>query len=269
MNKLILCLSLLCIFLATSCHQKTESASLIKVAATTMPQAQMLEFIKPTLAQKGYQLKIIITDDYNLPNRALAEGDVDANFFQHIPFLHKQIEQFHYDLCILAKTQIEPMGIYSQTLTSLDSIKDRSVIAIPSDPSNEARALQLLEKEGVLRLDPLKKESSTVRDIVSNPKQMKFQELDAGILSRSLQDVAVAVIPTNFALQAGLSPQRDALTLEGSDSLYVNVIVIRCADKESLKLQALKEAMNSRAMEQFIISQYQGAIEPAFILATP
>ncbi|MCX6987023.1 MAG: MetQ/NlpA family ABC transporter substrate-binding protein [Chlamydiae bacterium] len=265
MNKIILSLSVLLICFTSSCQKKTEDVHTIKVAATTTPQAEMLEFIKPQLQQQGYTLQIIVTDDYNLPNRAVADRDVDANFFQHIPFLNKQIEQFQYDLCILAKTHIEPMGIYSKKLTSLNLIQTGAVIAIPSDPSNEGRALELLATTGLIEIKQSGKESTTIRDIVSNPKKLKFQELDAAMLARSLDDVTAALIPTNFALQASLVPVKDALAIEGPNSLYVNVIVIRCADQNEPKLNALKEAMNSRQLAEFIHSRYKSAIEPAFI----
>ncbi|NDD57838.1 MAG: ABC transporter substrate-binding protein [Chlamydiae bacterium] len=256
-----------CIFsavLSFSCTKPQDNTKKIRIGATPIPQGQILEFIKPELQKQGYTLQIMIMEDYNLMNRALADGDIDANFFQHVPFLEKQIKQFGYNICSLAKVHIEPMGIYSQKIKSLASLPEGSIVAIPSDPSNEARALLLLEKNGLINLPKTGNTSLTTRDIAANPKKLKFQELDAAILSRSLPDVTIAVIPTNFALQAGLSPSQGSLALEGKDSPYVNIIAVRCEDLEESKLIALKSVMNSKQVYDFILGTYKGEVIPSF-----
>lgn len=263
MIKILLTILSFLSLVSFGCSQKKSDPMVIKIAATPIPQAKMLEFIAPILKNEGYTLDVIIMDDYNLPNRALADGEVDANFFQHKPFLDQQINQFHYDLCILASVHIEPMGIYSTKVSSLDALPEGAIISIPSDPTNESRALLLLEQQGLIALSQGKGQYLTPRDISSNPKKIRFQEIDAATLSRTLPDVSLAVIPTNFALQASLSTQ-SALALEGIDSPYANIVVVRCKDAGEAKLQALKAAINSSEMFDYIQTQYQGQIIPAF-----
>jgi D-methionine transport system substrate-binding protein len=236
----------------------------LKVAATAVPHAQMLEFIKPDLKAQGIDLNIIVTDDYNMPNRALAQKEVDANFFQHVPFLDEQIRQFHYRIENFGAIEIEPMGIYSKKITSLSNLKNKAVIAVPNDPSNEARALLLLQDQGLISLDNPKNLNATVANIKSNPKQLKFIEVDAAMLPRSLPDVDAAVINTNYALEAKLDPSTDALALESKDSPYANILAIRIGDEDRPDLIALKEAMTSDKMRDFIEKTYKGAVLPAF-----
>lgn len=245
----------------TSC---TNSKKGFRVAATPVPHAQMLEFVKPELKAKGIDLVIVVTDDYNMPNRALANHEIDANFFQHIPFMEEQINQFHYSIESLAKIEIEPMGIYSKKIQSLSQLPENATIAIPNDPTNEARALRLLEENKVIQLNTKSDIQITVLNIVKNPKNIKFVEVDAAMLPRSLEDVDAAAINTNYALQAGLSPEADALALEGPNSPYVNIITIRTGDENQPEIEALKEAMTSEKMRKFILDTYQGAVVPVF-----
>lgn len=257
--------SLLCallISLLPGCGQKSKNG--LKVAATPVPHAQMLEFVKPDLQAQGIDLIIVVTDDYNIPNRALADKEVDANFFQHIPYMEEQIAQFHYPIESIAAIEIEPMGLYSKKIKSLADLKDKATIALPNDPSNEARALLLLQKEGLIKLSTTDILQTTVRSISENPKQLQFIEVDAAMTPRSLDDVDVAVINTNYALQANLSPSKDALALENKDSPYANIIAIRTGDENRADIQALKAAMTSEKMRAFILEKYKGAILPAF-----
>ncbi len=244
-----------------SSSQKNEKT--ITIAASSIPQADLLKHVQEEMQNEGITLIIKVVDDYNIPNRALAEGDVDANFFQHKPFLEEQIKQFHYPLCVLADIHIEPMGIYSNN-KPLSELGDKGIIAIPNDPTNEARALLLLEREGLLTLKTKNIYTTTILDIEENPKKLKFKEIDAALLTRALPQVDAAVIPTNYALLAGLTPEKDALCLEDKTSPYVNVIVVRCDELTSPKLLALKKCMQSDAMRAYILSEYQGAILPAF-----
>ena len=245
----------------TACSNPKDQ---LKVAATAVPHAELLEFVKPDLMEKGINLQIIVVEDYNIPNRALAEKEVDANFFQHIPFLEQQIAQFHYPIESLAKIEIEPMGLYSKKIKNISELKEGSKIAIPNDPTNEARALALLDKYGIIKLDNPKNLRATVLNIASNPKKLKFEEIDASMLSRTLPDVDAAVINANFALQANLNPMTDALLREGPDSPYANIIAIRIADVERQDLKELKAAMTSEKMRDYILTKYKGAIQPAF-----
>jgi D-methionine transport system substrate-binding protein len=235
-----------------------------KVAASPVPHAQMLEFIKPDLKAQGIDLVIIVTEDYNMPNRALANHEVDANFFQHIPFMEEQIKQFNYSIESIAKIEIEPMGVYSKKIHSLADLADHATIAIPNDPTNEARALILLQKQGIIQLADPADLQSTILNISDNPKNIKFIEVDAAMLPRSLSDVDAAVINTNYALEAKLSPLKDALVLEDQDSPYANVLTIRTGDEDRPEIVALKTAMTSDKMREFIQKKYQGAVLPAF-----
>jgi D-methionine transport system substrate-binding protein len=235
----------------------------LKVMASPVPHAEMLEFIRPDLEEKGIPLQIIVSDDYNIPNRALANKEIDANFFQHLPFLEEQIKQFHYPIENYAKIEIEPMGIYSKKLSDLASLQDEATIAIPNDPTNEGRALLLFQKAGLITLST-NSLLATPNEISANPKKLKFLEVDAAMLPRSLDDVDAAAINTNYALEAGLSPEKNALLLEDKDSPYVNILVIRTVDAARPELEALRIAMTSDKMRQFILTRYKGAILPAF-----
>lgn len=260
MNKLALLL-LPFLFFLPSCSRCSKQG--LRVAATPVPHAQLLEFVKPDLKEKGINLIIITTNDYNMPNRALAHKEVDANFFQHIPFMEAQIKDFHYRIESIGKIELEPMGIYSKRIHSLDELKEGDRIAIPNDPTNEARALLLLQSHGLIELSDPANLSSTILDIISNPKKLKFFEVDAAILPRSLDDVAAAAINTNFALEAKLSPKQ-AIALESKDSPYANIIAVRTGDEHRPDIEALKEAMTSEKMRQYIEEKYHGAVIPAF-----
>jgi D-methionine transport system substrate-binding protein len=259
-KKFIAVLSLAAVF----CGCSTQSKNGLKVAATAVPHAQMLEFVKPELKEQGIDLKIIVTDDYNMPNRALANKEVDANFFQHTPFLDEQIKEFHYPIESIGKIEIEPIGVYSKKIKSLAMIPNNAVIAVPNDPTNEGRALLLLEKQGLIQLKNADKLGSTILDIQKNPKNIQFLEVDAAMLARALDDVTAAVINTNYVLQAGLNPLKDALVLEDSNSPYANILVIKIGDENRSDIQALKKAMSSEKMKEFILKTYKGAVIPAF-----
>lgn len=256
----VVCTLLLCIL--TGCSSKSKNG--LKIAATPVPHAQMLEFIKPDLKAQGIDLVIIVTDDYNMPNRALANKEIEANFFQHIPFMDEQIKQFHYPIESIAKIELEPMGIYSKKVKSLTDLKDKATIAIPNDPTNEARALLLLQAHGIIQLDRSNNLQATVLNIIKNPKHIKFIEVDAAMIPRSLEDVDAAAINTNYALQANLSPLKDALVLEDKNSPYANILVTRIGDENRPDIQALKAAMTSEKMKEFILQKYKGAVLPAF-----
>ncbi len=249
----------LLLLLLFACTKKDDA---LKVAATSVPHAQMLNFIKPDLEQQGVKLKIVVVDDYNIPNRLLSEKEVAANFFQHVPFMEEQIKNFGYKIECFARIHLEPMALYSRKYKSLGEIPDGATISVPNDPSNEYRALVILVKEGLITLRAGAGLQSTVADIQSNPKKLKFREIDAALLPRTLDDVAVAAINTNWALQAGLNPIKDALAIESDDSPYTNILSIRIGDENDPRLQQLKQAMLSDKMRAFILEKYKGAIIP-------
>lgn len=249
------------LFSLSSC--KSQSESKLKVAATSVPHAEILEQIKPELAKEHIYLDIIVVEDYNTPNRALNEGEVDANFFQHRPFLDLQIKEFGYPLVSLAAIHIEPMGLYSKKFKNLKDLKSHASIAIPSDPTNQARALCLLQSQKILILDRCDAETSLL-NVSGNPLELQLIEMDSPLLARALDDVDLAAITTNFALQAGLSPQKDALGIETSDSLFANILVIREREDKRPDLQLLKKALTSEKIRSFILQKYQGAVVPAF-----
>ena len=236
----------------------------LKVAGSPVPHAEILEFVKQDLKDQGVNLIIIATDDYNTPNRALADHEIDANFFQHRPFLEMQKETFHYPLIELTAVEIEPMGLYSKKIHSLADLKNGSTIAIPNDPSNEARALFLLESQGLIELKPKNNAHSTLINISKNEKNLSFIEVDAAMIPRTLPDVDLAAINTNYALDAGLNPLKDALAKESKDSPYANILVIREGDEARDDIQALKTALTSEKMKTFLKEKYKDAILPAW-----
>ncbi len=249
------------LLLTTSCskHDKT-----LKVAATSIPHSEMLNFIKPDLESQGIELDVLVVDDYNIPNRALADGEVDANFFQHKPYLESQVELFDYPITTLANIHIEPMGIYSKKIKDINDLADKAIISLPNDPTNEARALALLHHSNVITLDNLNNYQATVLNITNNPKNITFVEMEAAMLPRTLQDVDASIINANFALQVDLKPLVDALVLEDNTSNFVNVIAIRTGDENRPELIALKKAMTSEKMRAHILEKYKGSIIPAF-----
>lgn len=231
----------------------------LKIAATPVPHAQILKEIEPDLNRRGVKLRIIEVDDYTSANRLLQDKQVDANFFQHRPYLKQQEEQFCYQFEELVAVHIEPMGIYSVKYDSIEDIPLRRLFAVPSDPSNQARALFLLQEIGLIELHDTS--LPTTRDLKRNPHEIRLKEIDAPFLARTLRDVDFAVIPSNFALQARLNPLKDSLAIENADSPYVNIIVIRKGDK-SEKLEVLKFVLESPQAKKKIEEKYQGVIKP-------
>lgn len=257
MNKYLFLFLIACYLGACQKQEKT-----LKVAATPVPHAEILNLIKPDLKERGISLEIIEMDDYNLPNRLLAEKQVEANFFQHEPFLKEQENEFGYHFFTLVCVHIEPLGIYSKRITSLHDLSQGGWVAIPNDPTNEARALDLLVQEGLITLNLNKNVLATVSAIQENPKKLRFHEVDAALLPRILPDVDIAVIPANFALQAHLLPAHDALLLESGYSPYANIVVAREGEEDREEFKFLKEALTSEKVRNYLIQTYQGAIQP-------
>ena len=236
----------------------------LSVAASPVPHAEILEFVKPALAKEGVNLKVKVFTDYIQPNVQVAEKRLDANFFQHQPYLDEFNKAKGTHLVSVAAVHLEPLGAYSSKYKKLDEIKDGSTVVIPNDATNGGRALLLLDKAGLITLKDKTNILSTPKDITANPKNLKFRELEAATIPRVLTQVDLALINTNYALEAKLNPEKDALVIEGSDSPYVNILVARPDDKDSADMQKLVAALHSPEVKAFILEKYKGAIVPAF-----
>lgn len=257
MKKLLAALAVLAAF-------PVQAADRLSVGATAVPHAEILEFVKPTLAKQGVELDVKVFTDYVQPNVQVAEKRLDANFFQHQPYLDEFNKGRGTNLVTVAGVHIEPFGAYSSKLKSLEALPQRATVAIPNDATNGGRALLLLAKAGVITLKDGAGITATPRDIADNPKNIRIRELEAATLPRVLNQVDLALINTNYALEAGLNPTKDALVIEGSDSPYVNILVARPDNKESEAMRKLAAALRSEAVKQFIAEKYQGAVVPAF-----
>ncbi|MFT0546895.1 MetQ/NlpA family ABC transporter substrate-binding protein [Allopusillimonas ginsengisoli] len=239
-------------------------AEKLSVAATPVPHAELLEHVKPILAKEGVELDIKVFTDYVQPNQQVADGQIDVNFFQHQPYLDSFNKERGTKLVTVGLVHVEPFGAYSTKIKNISDLKDGALVALPNDPSNGARALLLLQKEGLIKLKDPSNILATSRDISENPKKLKFRELEAATLPRVLPDVDLALINTNYALEAGLNPVEDALFIEGADSPYANIIVTTPEKKDDPAVKKLVEALNSADVRDFIKAQYKGAIVPAF-----
>lgn len=243
---------------------ETTKNTVVTVAATPVPHSEILNEIKPLLAKEGIDLKIIEFTDYVKPNLALADKEVDATFHQHLPFLEKFNAEHNTNLVSAGNVHIEPMGVYSHKIKTLSDLSLKAKVAIPNDPSNGGRALLILQAAGLIKLKDGGTVSSTVQDITDNPKQLQFSELDAAQVPRAIDDVDIAVINTNFALEAGLNPLKDSLFLEAKDSPYANILAIRAGDESRPEIQKLLKALQSPEVKKFIEDKYKGAILPSF-----
>lgn len=242
----------------------SAQADTLTVAATPVPHAEILEFIKPQLAKEGVDLKIKVFTDYVQPNVQVAEKRLDANFFQHQPYLDEFNKSKGTQLVSVAGVHIEPFGAYSTKIKKLDELPQGASVVIPNDATNGGRALLLLAKAGVITLKPEAGITATPKDIAENPKGIKVRELEAATLPRVLTQVDLALINTNYALEAKLNPTKDALAIEGSDSPYVNILASRADNKDSADMQKLAKALHSPEVKKFIEEKYKGAVVPAF-----
>ena len=242
----------------------TESTTTLSVAASPTPHAEILEQCIPILEEQGIELVVNQYSDYVVPNTAVEDGDEDANYFQHLPYLEEFNETRGTHLVSVAGVHIEPMGIYAGQTASLEDLPDGAVIAIPNDATNEGRALLLLESQGLITLDDSSNLTATPNNIVDNPKNLEFQELEAATIPSVLADVDLAIINSNYALGADLNPTTDALAIESSDSPYVNVLVVKEGNEDNAAVQALVEALHSDTIRDFITEEFDGAVVPAF-----
>ncbi|MDB1947357.1 MetQ/NlpA family ABC transporter substrate-binding protein [Clostridium tertium] len=238
----------------------------ITIGVTPVPHKEIVEEIKPDLEAEGYTVKIVEFTDYVTPNTSLAEGELDANYFQTVAYLDETNEGKGLDLTYTKGIHLEPLGVYSSTIKSLDELKERATVAVPNDPSNEARALRVLEGAGLIKLK--EGELVTPKDITENPKNLKFEELEAAQLPRVLEEVGIAVINGNYALEAGLNPAENALYLEDAtkeaSKKYHNVLAVKKGNEDSEKIKALTNALTSDKVKKFIEEKYNGSVIPTF-----
>lgn len=259
----------LLISVLTGCGKKEEAKAnkkyeIITVGASPVPHAKILEYARKYLKEKGYDLKIVEFTDYVQPNKALLSKELDANYFQHQPYLDDYNTKNNTDIVGLAGIHYEPLGLYGGKTKELKQLKENGKIGVPNDGSNEARALLLLEDAGLIQLKKGVGVLATVKDIVKNPKNLEIIELEAAQLPRSLVDLDLAVINGNFALDAGLSVEKDALLLEQSDSVgatkYQNLIAVRKEDQTSKKIKVLIQVLTSKELKDYINRSFEKAV---------
>lgn len=259
--------TLLAAALALAAYVGAHAQQTLSVAASPIPHAEILEFVKPQLKAQGIDLQVRVYTDYVQPNLVVDDRQVDANYFQHRPYL----SAFNRDRNTQVRevpgsgVLIEPFGGYSRKIKSVAQLKDGAVVAIPNDPSNSGRALALLAQQGLIQLKDPGSIPATARDVVANPRKLRFRELEAAQLPRAPPDVDLALVNTNYALEAKLSPKRDALFLEdGLKSSYANFIAARADRVDAPEIRKLVDALHSPQVRKFIEDKYQGAVIPAF-----
>ncbi len=233
-------------------------AETIKVGATPVPHADILNLVKDDLKAEGIELKIVEFTDYVTPNEAVESGEIDANYFQHIPYLESFNKERGYHLFNAGGIHVEPFALYSKSkkIKSISDIKKKARIGVPNDPSNEGRALLLLQEAGLIKIDPKAGITATPSDIIDNPLKLKFVEVEAASLPRVLADVDAAVINGNYAIPAGLSARKDGLYVEGSSSPYVNVIAVKAGNENKAEIKALVKALQSEKVRKYIEEHY-------------
>ena len=248
----------------TEQSQTTDSKTLI-VGASPSPHAEILKSVVPALEKEGIKLEVKEFTDYIIPNTALEEKQLDANYFQHQPYLDNFQKEHKTHLKSVAPVHVEPMAVYSKKIKALSELADGATVAIPNDPTNGGRALILLEKQGLITIkEGVDKLIATDKDVDKNTKNLKFKLLDAAQLPRTLDEVDAAVINTNYALEGGLNPVKDALVIEDKDSPYANILAVREGEENDERVKALVKALQSEETKKFIEEKYNGAVIPAF-----
>ena len=239
-----------------------QETTVLSVAASSTPHAVILEQVVDDLAQQGIDLQIHEYGDYIVPNTAVEEGEEDANYFQHIPYLESFNAKEGTHLVSVGGVHIEPMGVYAGKTATLEDLSDGAVIAVPNDPTNEGRALLLLESLGLIKLKDSSNLESTPNDIVENPKNLTFKELEAAMIPNTVEVVDLSVINVNYALEAGFNPAEDALAIEAADSPYVNIVAVKEGNEDSPAILALVAALQSEEIHEFIKESFDGAVVP-------
>lgn len=246
-------------------QKKAENKNVtIKVGATAVPHAEVLVQVKPVLAKQGVNLEILEFSDYVKPNLSLNDKELDANYFQHIPYLESFASERKLPLVSAGGVHIEPMGIYSKKIKNIADVPAGAKVAVPNDPSNCGRALALLQTAKLIKLKDGVGIKATVGDITGNDKKLQIVEIEAALLPRSMDDTDVSVINSNFAMEAKLNPVKDAMVLEDSKSPYVNIVAVRKGDETRPEIVKLMKALQSPEVKKFIDEKYKGAVVAAF-----
>ena len=249
----------------TKAEAPADGDNKIVIGVSPTPHGEIIEGLKPEFEKEGLDVEVVNFDDYIQPNLQLEAGDLDANYFQHKPYLDSFTKERNIDnLDVLGYVHIEPMALYSEKYKSVDEIEDGAEIIIPNDPSNGARALILLEDAGLIKLRDKTNLNSTEKDIAENPKNLKFTAMDAPSIAQVYKDSGAAVINSNFAIGQGLDPTKDSIFIESTDSPYANLVAIRKEDADKEKFQKFLRVLNSEESKKFIEETFKGAVIPAF-----
>lgn len=264
MNKRNLLTTAIALLAASTLQVALAQDKPLKIGVTAGPHAQIFEQVKKIAEKDGLKIQIIEFSDYVQPNAALNAGDLDANSYQHKPYLDQQIKDRGYKFVPVGYTVNFPIGLYSKKVKTLAELKEGAKFGIPNDPTNGGRVLLVLQDQGLIKLKPEAGLKATPLDVVSNPKKLKFVELDAAQLPRSLDDLDASAINTNYALSAGLHPGKDAIAQESAKSPYVNLIAVREADKDKPWVAKLVKAYQSEEVRKFIITEFKSAVVPGF-----
>ena len=236
------------------------AAEEIKVGVSPGEHAEIMEEVARIAEPMGLEIDVVEFSDYVVPNQALADGDIQANSFQHVPYLEAQMKDRGFELSVVGNTITTPMGVYSDKITDLADLEEGATFGIPNDPTNGGRALLVLQELGLIKVDETAGLVPTVLDITENPKDLSFKELDAAQLPRSLADLDAALINTNYAIASGLSPKEDSIAMESAENPYVNVIAVRKGDEDAAWVETLLKAYHSDEIKTFIDESYQGTV---------
>ena len=266
MRKLLLILFTMFIFIISCGSNSSNSAKKekLKVSATAIPAGEVLEVVKEDLLKEGLDMEIIIFNDYIQPNKVLQSKEVDVNLFQHVPYMENFAKKHGFEMVSVGKIYLPTLALYSKKIKNISELKDGDTILLPNDPTNLARSLILLDKSGIIKLSDNKKMDSTLKDIVENPKNIKFNELSAEQLAPRLPEVAASIVNSSFALDAGLSYKEDGILAEGKDSPYANALVTLKGNENDQKIQKLLKALQSEKVKKFIEEKYKDVIVPVF-----
>ncbi|MGI5921737.1 MAG: MetQ/NlpA family ABC transporter substrate-binding protein [Syntrophomonadaceae bacterium] len=269
----LICCALLLLGAVAGCGGKNDQAAKdapadkttkLVVGATARPHAEILEVVKPMLAKENVDLEIKVFTDYAQLNPALKDGQIQANFFQHIPYLDDYNKNNNTDLTWTVKVHNEPMGVYSKKIKDLNELKDGATVGIPNDASNGGRALMVLEDAKLIKLKEGAGVTATINDIVENPKNLKVTMMDAAMLPRTLDDAEICVINSNYALEANLNPVKDSIFMEPKDSPFANILAVNPKDKNNPAIVKLSKALQSPEVKKFLEDTYEGSCVPAF-----
>jgi D-methionine transport system substrate-binding protein len=264
MQKRVLLQSLVAAVVFTLAGAATAQDKPLKIGVTAGPHAQIFEQVKKVAERDGLKIQIVEFSDYIQPNAALAAGDLDLNSYQHKPFLDQQVKDRGYRIVPVGLTVNFPIGIYSKKVKSLNDLKEGSKVGIPNDPTNGGRVLLVLQEKGLIKLKPDAGLKATPLDVTDNPKKIRFVELDAAQLPRSLDDLDASAINTNYALQAGLNPAKDAIAQESAKSPYVNLLAVREQDKDKPWVAKLVKAYHSEEIRKYVQAEFKGAVLASF-----